>query len=300
MVQLLQQSKSTIKIANSVWVNENVDLNVDYVDSIKKKISEAEFQKINFAAPKAVDLINEWVSNKTEGHIKTIFGSLSPSVLLVLLNAVYFNGTWVHQFDKQLTSDKPFYLLDNAGQQMVPMMRNSEEEFEFTSQPTFSAVSLPYKGYDTSMILLLPKKNTRQELDRLCSSNFLDNFFATRTSLMKPAFVDLWLPKFTFETTFDLIPLLTSLGLTDVFDARSADLSRLLPRNRTHVSTAVHKTFIECDETGTRAAAVTAMCCDESCMMVPNLQPFHADHPFVFIIYNQTADQVLFIGRVVN
>jgi serpin B len=300
MAQLLQNSKSTIKIANSAWINDRLELNPDYVTSIKMKISGAEFNSIRFGST-AANQINQWVREKTDGYIEGIIDSLDSSTLLVLLNAVYFNGSWLQQFDSHLTSERPFYLLDNAGQRTFPMMHNPDDDFEFTNQPTFSAVALPYKGYDTSMIILLPKLNTRQELDRLCTSQFLNAFFASRKTIMQRANVDLKLPKFTFETTFDLIPLLASLGLTNVFDSNHADLSRLLPRNSgAHVSTALHKTFIECDETGTRAAAVTALCLDESCMVRCNVQPFHADHPFVFVIYNQTADQILFIGRVLN
>ncbi len=297
----IKHAQSTIRSAHSIWASNKVRLDDDYLFYVKRMFKNAKVESTDFGSLDVVKKINQFVNKKTRGLIPEVLSALNINTLLVLVSVLYFKGQWCHPFKQSLTTPRPFHLLDNNAEVQVPMMAQTLERYEFTRQPTFSAISLPFSGRDTSMIFILPKDNTTSELNRMCSTEFLTEFFAHKYSWMRSQLVDVTIPKFKFECEFDLTTLLPSLGVTDAFST-AANFSKMTKSGTpVYVNTAVHKTFISVDEKGCEAAAATAVCLLEFGIKKPQqFETFYADHPFVFILYHQVTQQVLFIGRVVD
>jgi serpin B len=297
----IKNSESTVKLSNSLWASNKIALDDDYVWHVKRSVKSARINNVDFGQVNTADKINSYIDKKTGGLIRDVVRALDINTILVLVSVLYFKGTWFKPFEAHSTAPKTFYLLNNTSNIQVPMMKHLEERFEFTKHPTFSAISLPFKGRDTSMIFILPKENTKEELDRLSSAAFLTEFFTNKFDWMRSQLVDVTIPKFAFECDFDLKTLLPSLGVTEVFSPE-ANLSKLTKSKvPAYVNSAIHKTFIEVDEDGVKAAAATAVRVDMLGISKPKkTEVFNADHPFVFVLFQQVTQQPLFFGRVTD
>jgi serpin B len=289
----------TLKVANSLWADNKAMLNTNFLATVRKHFKQAELRNFDLhSEAAAVAAINSWVKEKTAGLIPSILQGLGKDPLLVLVNAVYFCGQWRHAFEPIYTSNADFRLL-NGSRVRVPFMHQTKK-LEYFSGELCSAISLPYKGADSSMFIILPRGPAAQHLDELCTDNFLKAFFNTHRYAMKTEEVSVTLPKFTITNQFDLVSTLQSLGLTDAFSEHQANFSKLtdIPE-RAFISQAVHKTFIEVDEKGTRAAAATAVALKRK-RRVGTIVEFEANRPFVYAIFHHATKQVLFLGKVVN
>ncbi|MHC4989674.1 MAG: serpin family protein, partial [Planctomycetota bacterium] len=206
----------------------------------------------------------------------------------------------------------PFTLAD-GGQVDTPFMRKYEERFAYAAldkdgQPVdegydvtppgdgFKVIELPYRGREVSMVVLLP--NTADGLPAL-ESRLSAVTLAVWLGRLTPRQVNVMLPRFELETSFDLVPTLKAMGMTDAFDAEAADftgMSTSAGAEELKLAAAVHKAFVKVDEKGTEAAAATGVVADA---MAARFTPsFTADHPFVFLIQDRDTRCVLFLGRV--
>ncbi|GBN65976.1 Serpin B8 [Araneus ventricosus] len=276
--------------ANSILVDKRLELLEEYRRNVQE-LYRATVRNVDFAreGPRLVKEINDWVKEKTNGKIEKLLQQLSPATALVLLNAVYFKGTWETQFDPKKTKDGVFY---NNGLRLeaknVPMMK-IETELPMASFPDFKALELPYKGENVSMLILLPRKpDGLQALEESLTPEKLANV----QERMHPSWMSISLPKFKLEFEKELSGPLKALGADQIFSA-GADFSGMSPSRGVSVNQVLHKAVIEVNEEGSEAAAVTGS------VMYSRLA-FRVNYPFLFTIVEKGSRMVLFMGRVNN
>lgn len=260
-----------------------------------KALLQKNYQAELFAGD--LDKINGWVKTKTAGKIEKILEMLDPDSVCVLLNAIYFKGTWESQFDEKLTKEAPFRLSETENIN-VPFMYQ-KGSLRLIEKDDFQAVALPYRGKSLAMIVVLPQKvDGLAGLEKELSPEKIEAWLAELDSTAEQD-VKLHLPKFKFETGYDLVSACTNLGMKDAFIPAAADFSGMgWPKGKLWISQIKHKAFVEVNEEGTEAAAATAV---EMATKSISMDPvFKADHPFIFIIRENSTGSVLFMGRVAD
>ncbi|MDR3556449.1 MAG: serpin family protein [Syntrophobacteraceae bacterium] len=240
-----------------------------------------------------VERINAWVRRKTEGRIDRIIDQLSPNSVCVILNAIYFKGLWSIPFSKELTRNEPFNI-SSTKRVTVPLMYR-RYKLKMLDEKDFQAVSIPYVGNDLSMVVLLPATTeVLAALEKRMSAAKLGEWLEKLDS--RPVReVDLYLPRFTMETSYDLKPALMKMGMKLPFE-KSADFSGVrTPKGGLWIGQIKHKGFLDVNEKGTEAAAATAV---EMRALAMRWYPrFRADHPFFFLIRDNRNSMILFMGR---
>jgi serpin B len=239
--------------------------------------------------------INNWVSERTQDRILDLLpqGSIDNATRLVLTNAIYFNGEWKSKFKKEATREAPFYLTGNSQTQASLMYQ--KEEFHYGRFGDVQILEMPYVGGDVSMVVLLPDAvNGLPALEASLSAESLD----TQLAALQETEVEVYLPKFTFKSEFELPDALQTLGITDLFVPGVADLTGMADAEL-YVTRAIHKTFIDVNEEGTEAAAATGITIGVT--SVPPPPPvFRADHPFLFALRDRHTGSLMFLGRVME
>ncbi|KAG9146158.1 hypothetical protein Leryth_015931 [Lithospermum erythrorhizon] len=249
---------------------------------------------------------NEWASASTKGLIKEVLKTehIAPDTTLILGNALYFKGLWEKEFTKTRTRDYSFHLL-NGEQVMVPFMSGCKE-YSHKSFENFQVARIPYKtGGDQkkkfAMYIFLPvEKDGLQSLLKTVNSD--PEFFIKYCDLPIRNSVDVFrIPKFKFSyLTEKGAGIMKSMGLTLPFDMAKSELNEMIEEDRVHVSKIVQKAFIEVNEEGTEAAAVTFAGYVCGCPMYYTPTEFIADHPFMFIIREENSGVLFFAGTVLN
>ncbi len=277
-----------LRIANALCQTGST-VNEDYRKLLKDGY-EAEIFSGDLTA------INDWVKKQTEGKIEKILDQLEPASACVLLNAIYFKGDWSLPFNKELTAKAPFDL-GNGTTTEVEMMQK-KDDYRLLTIPGARLLEIPYAGNTMSMVILLPDAaDGLAALEQKCTADHLSNWFQ-QLQQTEPNSTRLFLPKFKLETSYDLIPACKALGMNKPFDFASADFSGILGKpGDLCISQIKHKAIIEVDESGTEAAAVTAIG-----VLAAGIEPqpvvFRADHPFLFLIREHATNSILFMGRM--
>jgi len=212
---------------------------------------------------------------------------------LVIVNAIYFFGNWVKQFDEKLTTKKYFWVQPNDSI-LVPMMEQTHY-FLGGADSIAQFIELPYKGNMLSMFIILPNKGI--ELEKIEKNMTLEKLETWTTKLSSIKW-HLSLPKYEFKTDIDLKNNLKKLGMSDAFNSRTANFSGMDGTRNLHISKALHQAYIKVNEKGTEAAAATALVL----IYVIEAEPreFNINCPFLFIIKENSTGSILFIGRVTN
>ncbi|XP_049854733.1 serpin B6-like [Schistocerca gregaria] len=297
MTRLQENNDVLLSIANRIFIKNGFDVKEEFNNSAVKLKAGAEV--VDFSQEEqARKIINDWVENKTNQKIKNLIppGVLSQLTQMVLVNAIYFKGDWLKTFNKELTIPTPFHVAPGSTKD-VDMM-NIKEQFKYSDVPQLESqvLLLPYKGERVSMMIILPRQqNGLPNLEKKLVNINLQEIL----SGMSKREVVVFLPKFKLEYEKELSATLQALGVTDMFDASSANLSGISDEPLV-VSKVLHKAFIEVNEEGTEAAAATAVVMVGYSLSGPAPDPpiiFKADHPFVFLILDQQTHTVLFAGR---
>ena len=288
-----------LNIANALWAQQGHPFLPDFLNIAKgdyqANINQADFKT---SANAALQEINRWVSQQTKDKIQNILppGSLDAQTRLVLANAIYFKGVWAKKFEKAQTSAQPFHLLD--GGKVDALLMHHADEVRYFEAGDFQAVELPYSSNELSMVILLPRKNDGcHPLESRLNPEFLSNSI----SEMKKQKVEIFLPRFKLESSFELKEPLVSLGMTDAFGPK-ADFSGMDGSHLLSVSVIFHKAWGEVNEEGTEAAAATVAGIRATAVIKPVTPPpvFRADHPFIFLIRDTRSEALLFLGRLEN
>jgi serpin B len=212
-----------------------------------------------------------------------------------LTNAVYFKGKWDSPFEKEATQQKDFTTAANSKVQC--QMMNKQEDFSYAETADYQAIELPYKNSDLSMIAILPKTGKMSVMEQKLSG---EQFTQIKNS-MSSQLVDVYLPKFKFDTSYDMNNTLSAMGMPTAFDLANADFSGMDGTRNLYIGVVIHKAYVDVNEEGTEAAAATGVAGSLS-MATPMERPqpkiFNADHPFIFAIVHNATGSILFMGKV--
>ena len=280
-----------LEIANSMWYNEGFPVIPEFI-SLNSHYFDAEVRELDFSSADAVNTINDWVSSNTHGKIDEIIDSIDPAVMMILINAIYFNCVWETEFDPDDTHDANFYNEDGSLFGQVDMML-LESTFMVSNQESFRAIELPYKNGKFSMFLFLPNQGTSlnhlaQQLDGASWKTWISSFNEQED-------FTLYMPRFEFEFDRSLGDDLKAMGLDIAFDPQEADFSGI-SSIALYIADVIHKTYIKVNEEGTEAAAVTAVV-----MEVTSIEPMRElrfERPFLFAITENSSHSILFAGKV--
>jgi len=271
-----------VSIANSLWAQQGFSLKPEFLQ-INQQYYQANITELDFTiSQEALSIINNWVSQKTQGKIDKIVEKITPDEVLFLINAIYFKGNWETPFDRSQTTNKTFYLTDSSSKQH-PMMSETD---------TFQAVSLSYgKKGALRMYIFLPNSNTNlatflQQLTPENWNKWMQQFRKIIGSIE--------IPRFKIEYEIELQDTLKALGMAGIFDFSKADFSAMTDDN-VAVDSVKHKTFVEVNEEGTEAAAVTSISLPRGSIFQMNV-----NRPFFCAIRDHTTGTILFMGTIVD
>lgn len=289
-----KEEKIEVQIANSLWLNENYS----FIDDFEKKMNNyfaAKIDEIDIYNDASADKINDWVNDATNGLIEEIVEAPLPEDLLAyIINALYFNGTWQKEFNKSMTFDDIFYT-ENAEKEMPFMSQNAEFSYFETEQ--LQAIKLPYGEGEMNMQVFLPKEGI--SIDEIVNDLSEKTWEDWQTSFVSQEGT-INLPKFKLEYEAKLNEPLQLLGIEQAFTG-DADFSKMVPPEvNVYISEVKQKTFIEVDEEGTEAAAVTSVEVRLTSAIEDENAPFmmHVNRPFLFAIYDETSETILFLGLI--
>jgi len=289
----------TFTLANSIWYQQGASPSQAFLDDVRTWF-DATVQAVDFTSPGAAATINAWVNAQTRGRIPTIVDTTPANAVMYLVNAIYFKGSWTQQFDPSLTHDAPFDLRGGATVQASMMTHAQAAPARFYEGDGVTVVDLPYGGRAWSMTIVLP--DTPAGMDSLPAALTADRWNAWMAALDTEGVI-VTMPKFQLTDDADLEPVLTALGMGIAFcDGGAADFSRAYPGalpGQFCISDARHKTWVDVDEEGTEAAAVTSI---GVVATVEPAGPRHVviDRPFLVAIRERLTGTILFLGRVMD
>ncbi|CAG0936537.1 antithrombin III [Thermoflexales bacterium] len=284
--------------ANALWGQQGYTFRSEFLDLLAQNYG-AGMRLVDFktAAEAARQAINQWVSEQTQDRIKDPLapGTIDALTRLVLVNAIYFKGGWLYPFEPKATHEGPFTRLDGS-QVTVPLMFWSEAEtVEYARGEGYQIVELPYQGGNAVMTILLPDAGQFAAFEEKLTTAQLQ----TLLSSLNPQMVKVALPRFRNENDFDLTQVLGQLGMTTAL-SEAADFSGMTGQRDLYIGAVIHKAFVEVNESGTEAAAATAVVM--SVTSAPAEQPLEVkvDRPFIYLIRDTQTGAVLFVGRALD
>jgi serpin B len=284
-----------LNIVNAIWGQKDYEFLTDFLDVLAENYG-AGLRMLDFVneTEESRLIINDWVSDQTEGRIEDLIpqGVINWLTRLVLTNAIYFNAAWAYPFDEDITADAAFYLLD-GGQVVVPMMRQTEA-FGYTDGEGYQAIELLYDGDELSMVILLPEAGNFEAFE----GELQVDKVASIVSDLQPTEVALAMPRFEFDSEFSLKDTLTAMGMPVAFST-SADFSGMTGKRDLYIAEVLHKAFVSVDEAGTEAAAATAVPMELTAVPEPPVE-VTVNRPFIFLIRDIETGAILFVGRVLD
>lgn len=280
--------KVEFSIANSIWYKMGYEILETFI-SENQEYFDAAVREMDFSDPESVNIINEWIEDKTNDKIQDMLDFIPPDAVMYLINAIYFNADWKYQFDPEDTEQGDF-IMENGAKHQADFMK-LEGAFNYAATEDFTAVELPYGDSAFSMIVMLPagEKKIGDLVESLDSTTL-----AAWENHASPQTVNITLPKFKYDFKDLLNDPLKNLGLEVAFTG-AADFSRILAGGDLFISRVIHQTFIDVNEEGTEAAAATIVELRENSV---SMQFFKADQPFVYLIKENSTNAIMFMGKV--
>lgn len=299
----LPNASYQLSTANALWAQKNYPFDQNYLKTIETYY-QGKATNLDFSGDteNSRQKINKWVSDKTAQKIPELFapGSLNPLTRLVLTNAIYFKGKWETPFQKEATMEKDFTAA--TGVKTKCQMMNKQKNFKYVETADYQALELPYENSDLSMIVVLPRVGKMP----LFESDLSMEKFGAITNSLKSELVNAFLPKFKFDTSYNMNNTLAKMGMPTPFDKMNADFSGMYDKARVaenlYIGLVIHKAYVDVYEEGAEAAAATgvAMQTTNAIMDPPQPKIFNADHPFIFFIVHNQTGAILFMGKVNN
>ncbi len=292
--QLMQKTlpaidlKTKLSLANSIWYRNGFNVKPSFL-KINADYFNATSQGLDFSSPSALETINGWCSDNTNKLIPKVLDQIDGSTVLFLLNAIYFKGNWVTKFDKDQTFKGEF--INEEGKNTEVDMMKLKSEFGYNEDNMAKYLCMPYGNKAFSMIAILPEegKSTDDVLQALTAGKF-----SGAMDKMTTEEVQVYFPKFKVKNRFQLKPMLQAMGMVQAF-IPSADFGGITDNKPLWIDFIQDDTYVDVNEEGTEAAAVTTVAFKESAGLI-----FSADKPFLFVIREQSTGIILFIGKISN
>ena len=291
-VDLGSNDTVTVKSANSVWITDDFSVRNRYVAMLEKDF-DAEVVNLNFADPATVRAINNWCAENTEGKITEIVDRLSPSMVMLLINALYFNAPWENAFSESQTKNEVFHSI--SGDVAVQMMAKTER-LNYAEYQGCQMVELPYEGGRYAMYVVLPPKGIAT--DKLLSY-VNETLYEQAMSALSPQKVRFSMPKLKLETSLVLNKALKNMGVRTAFTS-AADFKGIAEMGSLMLDQVKQKCYIDVSEKGTEAAAVTSVGIRLTSARPETVVTMNVDRPYVFMIADRTDGNIMFAGRVVE
>lgn len=288
-------SKVLMEIANAIYYRENFNVEPDFISTnnlyYDAAVSALDFNK----QQQALDIINGWVNEKTHGKIESIIDEITPDHIMFLLNAIYFKGIWQKEFNKKSTETMPFYT--SGGMKVDTEMMQRTDTLPYYSNSIFSTIRLDYGKGNYNMFVFLPHQN--KKLTDIVNSLNYESWKSWIESFSVVQNVNIKIPKFKSEYEILLNDVLSDMGMGIAFTG-GADFSGINPMADLRIDYVKHKSFIEVNEEGTEAAAVTVVAIERLSAEGSDKVHFVVNRPFLYAITEKSTGTVLFIGTVKN
>ncbi|XP_010294967.1 PREDICTED: alpha-1-antitrypsin-like [Phaethon lepturus] len=283
-------SQVQLSMGNTLFMDKHLKPLNTFLKDIKKlykgKVVSSNFQN----STEAKKEINDHIRNKTHGNINQILKDLDPNTLMVIVNYIYFKAYWENPFNIKGTHKDYFHVNMKNSVEVKMMTRDGFYKTYSDRKLSCKVVQIPYKG-DVAALFILPNERKMKQLEDALTKDIVSRW---EKSLQRRR-IELYIPKLSISSTYDLKKLFMNLGVTDVFSDR-ADLSGITGKPDVKVSKAAHKALLEVHENGTEAAAVTGT--DFLPHSVPPVVKFN--RPFLLLIVDQYTQSILFMGKIVN
>lgn len=284
---------SVLKIANSLWLQEDYPIKEEFAKKAAEQFYASAYS-VDFSEQATVDAMAKWISEQTSGLLNPTFQA-NPDQILSIINTLYFEGAWVDSFDAANNTEETFTLEDGSEVDATYMNRTFQGATYYETDD-YTLFEVPFEGGQT-MKFVLPKEGNA--LETLLDQESLRQILSEQEeSSVRYADVNFKLPKFSFDSEFDLNETCKALGLEELLEGK-ADLSGITDE-RVSLSSVKQESHVEVDENGCKAAAYTKMDIMRMSMPVPMEQyDFSLDRPFLFVIESQD-EAPLFVGTVYN
>ncbi|NWR44328.1 A1AT protein, partial [Regulus satrapa] len=296
ILQLLNDPHREVQlnIGNALFADSQAELLQNFLDGVTD-FYYAEAVSSNFQnPPEAIKEINKYVETKTHGKIVDLVEGLDPGTVMLLINYIFFRGSWEQPFNSLSTIDDDFFL--DANNSVKVKMMHQKKNFNVHRDEKLSCwvVEIPYKGNVTSLFVL-PDEGTMKQVEDALLKETVSNWL--RSLEKREIYLDL--PRFSVSGSYDVKRLFKKMGVTEVFSDQ-ADLSGVATNLPLKVSKAIHKATVDVRENGTEAAAATLIGITLSSLQIPPPPHITFNRPFVIMIIDKTTDGLLFLGKIVN
>lgn len=288
---------SKLSTANSIWAINGLDVNKDFLQT-NVDYYNADFFTAPFDDTTVTD-INNWINDKTDEMIPEVLKEIPPKAIMYLINAVAFDAKWETEFDKNMTVKAEFTAVDNTKQE-VDMMRNFEMSSAlYIKDNNAEGIYKYYKDRKYAFVAMIPDED-------VSVTDYAKSFTAESLNglLANPCkeYASVRMPKFSYDFDTELTETLSAMGMPSAFDRMTADFSNMVSGldGPTYISSVIHKTHIDVDEAGTKAAAVTVVeASNDSVPMMPEKEVVF-DRPFVYFIIDTETNIPVFMGTLMS
>ncbi len=294
LIQSLENcdDQATLELANSIWIHDTFPVKPDFIQRNQDHYF-SEVATLNFGAPEAVDIINGWIEEHTNGRITEMITYIDPREVMFLINALHFLADWTYQFDEGNTTEGRFNLLDGTDKE-VAMMKNSGSIYTFYEDDNFAAVRMPYGRDVLAMYVFLPRPDYHIDefintLDAADYDTWINAFQRNNTTILK-------LPQFQLDYKIILNDVLSAMGIAFESYANFHGIND----GPLWISRVIQKTFIYVNEEGTEAAAATLVGMMSGVGPSPPINSFIVNRPFFFVIQDDRTGTILFMGKIVD
>ncbi len=292
-----------LNVANALWIRDDYKVSPEYADIVNIHYDGVA----DSFDSKSADKINKWANDSTRGKIPKIISNdvLSDKDLKVIItNAVYFNASWMHEFDAFDTQESEFWISAKNSVD-ADMMEQIVNQIHYAKIDGVQILKIPYKSDSNRLSMIIALPEDRDGLGHL-KNNLTYDMFTEWIGNTKPHIVQMYIPKFEINTKYGdktTISAFKNLGIHDAFDPSIADLTGITHETATslHIGDITHRAFVNVNEIGTEAAAVTSMTVgitSETDTDYIDIITFRADHPFIFAIWDDETNIILFMGRI--
>ncbi len=283
--------KTKLTIANSIWYRNTFSVKAGFLKTNTDYFS-SKVEALDFSSPKSVEIINKWCSDNTNGLIPKVIDQIDPLEMMFLINAIYFKGTWIKQFEKKNTREADF--TNELNKRVKVNMMNLTDSFAYTEDENAQYLDMPYGNKAFSMTVILPKEGADATgvFSTLTASKL--NQTISRMNLQE---VIVSFPRFRVKNKFRLESMLMEMGMNKAFQV-NAEFDNISVLKPLYIGFVQHDTYVEVTEEGTEAAAVTTIGFKTTSM--PMNPVFIANKPFAFVIREKSSGVILFMGKIGN